>query len=98
MPPTESGTQRSRGIESMTTFFVDGLNLTRIIDWVSSWSPMNLVSLSEPRRRTVKAPGVRGDGLAVGPIELSGVGVGEGMSTTLVASYASWMAGRKYAN
>ena len=56
MPPVDSGTQRSRGIESMTTVFVAGMTLTRIIDWVSTWSPRNFESSSDPSSSTVKAP------------------------------------------
>src|SRR3979490_698226 len=99
MPPIERGTYGSRGIESMTTFLVAGLTRTRIIDWVSTLSPMNLESLSEPSSNTVKAPpadlgvGV-GDGASLPVAD----GVGDGTSTTWpVALKASATAGRKYA-
>src|SRR6202140_2125237 len=52
LPPVESGTHRSRGIDSMTTCLVVGLTRARIIDWVRTMPP-NLASLSEPSRRTV---------------------------------------------
>src|ERR1035437_7139802 len=85
-------------MESIVTFFVAGLTRTRIIDWVSTRSALNLESLSEPSRRTVKAPGVRGVGLGDRPSSCVGVGVGDGTSTTWpVASKASATAGRKYA-
>src|ERR1700719_2717575 len=57
LPPVDSGTQRSRGIDSMTTCLVVGLTLARIIDWVRIVPP-NLASLSEASSSTVKgAPG-----------------------------------------
>src|SRR6476646_2803631 len=98
MPPVDRGTQRSRGIESITTFLEPGLKRTMIIDWVSTL-PVNFVSLSEPSSNTVKAPGgLGGVGVAV-PVEIDGDGVGDGTTTdTFVASKASWIAGRKYAN
>src|ERR1022692_2062625 len=52
VPPLESGTHRSRGIDSITTCRVVGLTLARIIDWVSTVPP-NLASLSEPSSSTV---------------------------------------------
>src|ERR1700680_801488 len=52
LPPVESGTQRSRGIDSITTCLVVGLTRARIIDWVRT-TPPNLASLSEPSRSTV---------------------------------------------
>src|SRR6266550_7171395 len=55
-PPVDRWTNRSRGIESIVTCLVEGTTRTKIIDWVSTWSPMNLESSSEPRSRTVKAP------------------------------------------
>src|SRR5712691_3189607 len=68
-----------------------------IIDWVSTWSPLNFESLSEPRSKTVKAPGGRGVGEGA-PVEIDGEGVGVGKTATLfVASMASWIAGKKYA-
>src|SRR5450759_3984010 len=97
-PPVERGTHRSRGMESIVTFFVAGLTRMRIIDCVSTWSPMNLVSLSEPSSNTVKAPGDLGvaAGESVGRLEAKGVG--DGTATTWpVASKASDTAGRKYA-
>src|SRR5450759_1099882 len=98
VPPTERGTYRSRGMESKVTFFVAGLIRTRIIDWVSTWSALNLESLSEPSSKTVKAPGVRGVAEGDGPSPTVGDGVGDGTATTWpVASKASATAGRKYA-
>src|SRR6476660_7785179 len=100
IPPVDSGTHRSRGMDIITTFLVEGLNRTRIIDWVRTWSPMNLESLSEPSSKTVKAPGVRGvgDGEDPDPTVSKGDGVGDGTTTTwLVASIASARAGMKYA-
>ena len=82
----------------MTTFFVEGLNRTMIIDWVRTWSPVNLESLSEPSSKTVNEPGVRGVGLVDGVVTPVGEGVGVGITTAwLVASRASAKAGRKYA-
>src|SRR5487761_667066 len=89
VPPVESGTHRSRGIDSMVTFFDPGLKRTTIIDWVST-APWNLVSLSDPSSRTVNAPGgLTGFGVVV-RVEIDGDGVGEGSTTAwLVASRAS---------
>src|SRR5215472_12863658 len=76
------------------------MTLTRIIDCVSTWSPANLESSSEPSSRTVNAPVI---GAADGDCEGSGevsrpVGVGVGTRITWpVESRASWAAGRKYA-
>ena len=74
----------------MVTFFDPGLKRTTIIDWVSTCSPLNFESLSEPSSKTVKAPGGRtGVGVVV-PVEIDGEGVGVGKTTTwLVASKAS---------
>src|ERR1700674_1570159 len=99
VPPVERGTHRSRGIDIIVTFLVAGLTLTRIIDWVSTWSPMNLESLSEPSSKTVNAPGVwvaiDGVGDPSRPVD---DGVGDGTATAWpVASRASATAGRKYA-
>jgi hypothetical protein len=61
-----------------------------IIDCVSTWSPLNFVSLSEPSSNTVKAPGGRtGFGVVV-DVEIDGEGEGVGMTTAwFVASRAS---------
>src|SRR2546421_13090089 len=97
-PPVDRCTYRSRGIESMVTSLVDGMTLTRIIDWVRTWSALNLESSSEPSSSTVKAPVT---GLAEGAVD--GVGVksrlGDGVTwiTWPVASRAVCAAGMKYA-
>src|SRR5665213_1667575 len=86
-------------MDIIVTFFVAGFTRTRIIDWVRTWSLMNLESLSEPSSRTVNAPpGALALGVGVGPKGFVAEGVGEGTTTTCpVASKASCMAGRKYA-
>src|ERR1700732_4970199 len=63
LPPVESGTHRSRGMESMVTCFVAGSHLPRVIDWGNGY--LFFPSSSEPRSNTVKgAPGAA-DGVGV---------------------------------
>src|ERR1700730_5312084 len=67
LPPVESGTQRSRGMDSIVTCLLEGSTRTRIIDWVNGdWF---LPSSSEPSSRTVNgAPGAAtGVGVAFTP-------------------------------
>src|SRR2546428_4260125 len=77
------------------------MTLTRIIDWVSTWSEENFESSSDPSSRTVNEPGVRAAALGDGDALLvsdEGEGVGDAMVPTCpVASHASFAAGRKYA-
>src|SRR5438552_14987006 len=87
-------------MDSMVTSLVDGTTLTRIIDWVRTWSELKFESSSEPSNNTVNAP-VTGD--AVGNDDADGVGensrLGEGVTliTWLVALIAISAAGMKYA-
>ena len=80
----------------MVTSLVDGMTLIRIIDWVRTWSALNLESSSEPSSSTVKAPVTALAGVAV-----DGVGVksmlGDGLTwiTWPVASSAVCAAGMK---
>src|SRR3989442_14774930 len=78
------------------------MTLTRIIDWVSTWSEENFESSSDPSSRTVNEPGVRAAALGDGDALLvpdEGDGVGDAMVTTCpVASPASFAAGSKYAS
>jgi hypothetical protein len=64
----------------MTTDLVAGVTRTRIIDWVRNWPLSNFESSSEPRSKTVKAPGVTGLGVGDGENRIS-AGDGEGTST-----------------
>src|SRR5579859_1791268 len=80
-PPVESGTQRSRGIESMITCLVCGITRTRIIDCVSTWSASNFESSSDPSRSTVKAPDCAAEGPALGE-GVNSSEVGDGVGTT----------------
>src|ERR1700681_3019826 len=105
VPPEESGTQRSRGIDSMTTLRVVGLTLARIIDWVSTVPP-NLASLSEPSRSTVNGlPGgattagcvTAADALADGDAAAEAFGE-ERVSDCPVSWMAVTIAGMKYAS
>src|SRR5581483_10196660 len=101
VPPVASGAHRSRGIDSIVTCLVEGTTRTRIIDWVSTRSPENFESSSEPRRRTVKAPEVAtvGAELALG-VGLKRIEVGDGDGRSIEAPEALkaiMAAGRKYA-
>src|SRR5580700_744174 len=97
LPPLESGSQRSRGIDSMTTCLVVGLTRARIIDWVRTVPP-NLASLSEPSSSTVKGcPGgaTAGGGVADAEAEAAADAVAEGLDVARFRSMAcpvSWNA------
>src|SRR5216683_6842726 len=86
-------------MESIVTFFCDGTTRTRIIDWVSTWSPPNLESSSDPSSSTVNAPVIGctdGADEGLGDVNRS---VGEGVGTRMtcpVESSASCAAGMKY--
>src|SRR5215472_17226972 len=99
-PPVEKWTHRSRGMDSIVTCLVEGTTRTRIIDWVRTWSELNLESSSDPRSRIVNAPVIgaavaEAEALAEG--EGSALGVGTSGWTWPKDSIASWAAGTKYA-
>src|SRR5579864_5215298 len=84
----------------MITRLADGMTRTRIIDWVSTWSELNLESSSDPSSSTVKAPTWAGLGEGDGVGEVKKVlGEGDGTTTfTPVDWNARFAAGTKYAN
>src|ERR1700676_4466986 len=94
LPPVERGTQRSRGIDSMTTLRVVGLTLARIIDWVRT-VPTNLASLSEPSRSTVNGvPGGATTGGCVAAALADADAAAEAAGEERVSDWpVSWMAG-----
>jgi hypothetical protein len=82
----------------MVTSLVEGMTRIKIIDWVRTWSELNLESSSEPSSSTVNAPvtALADEGAdAVG--EKSMLGEGVTWITWPVASRAVWAAGMKYA-
>src|SRR5437660_445652 len=87
----------------MTTCRVRGSTRVRIIDWVSTWLPENLASLSEPSSSTVKGwPETLGSltdvGAWPGPAVTDGLGpLAVRLMCCPVSCRAVVMAGKKYA-
>ncbi len=66
-------------MDSIVTSLVEGTTLTRIIDWVRTWSALNFESSSEPSSSTVKAPGTElGDDEGEGEVKIE---VGDGLGS-----------------
>src|SRR2546422_8921075 len=81
----------------MVTSLVEGMTRIRIIDWVRTWSELNLESSSEPSSSTVNAPLTAAADVAEGDGEKSMLGEGVTWITWPVASRAVCAAGMKYA-
>src|SRR6185437_15545237 len=87
-------------MDSIVTCLVEGTTRTRIIDWVRTWSEVNLESSSEPRSRTVNAPLTCGRALGDGVKRSDGEAIADGEGTFTawpVDPNAIAAAGRKYA-